>query len=97
MQTMKLMMKYNLFYLLCHRHSQEYTADDTDSTQNEPGIPFEPDYSTELRRKPNVGDSLSVYWPLMNSFYDDSILMINEDKHVVHSKGVDLETLSLDN
>lgn len=63
--------------------TQEDIDDERNYFQNEPEILFEPDYSTEPSSNSNVDDSMYVYWPLMNSFYNDRVHKINNNKHVI--------------
>lgn len=60
-------------------------------------VPFEPDYSAEPCQKPNVGDNISGYWPLMNSSYNGRVHQISGDKYVVHYDEGGVGTLILDN
>lgn len=68
--------------------SQENKGADIDSSQNKSDIPFEPDYSAEPSTKGNLGDNISVHWPLRKYHYKGRIHEINGDKQAVFKKTV---------
>lgn len=65
--------------------------EDNNYFRNEFDIWFEPCYFTEKGSKPIVVDNVSVYWPLMNSYYNGHVQKINEDKYVINYKDGDAE------
>lgn len=79
------------------KRTRETINDGHNSFWHESGIPLRPDDSHERWNKLNVGDNISVYCPLMNSFYNGRVHQINNDKHVVHYEDGGMKRLNLDN
>lgn len=64
--------QFSLSNFSCESLQTSNTVNDS-SLKHMPCIQFEPSYFAEPCRKPTVGDKISVYWSLMDSFYDGHV------------------------